>query len=88
MAYVFYNPNVKNTDFPGDCTVRAVARVMGWDWDTAYTNLCLEGFVIGDMPSANRTMISFMLANGFREHSLFSKCRNCYTVRDFARDNP
>lgn len=88
MPFVRFNPNPTGRDSAGDCTVRAIARAMDWDWEKAYAQLCLEGFIIGNMPSANATWISFLLNHGFVEHSLFSRCKDCYTLEQFARDHP
>ena len=35
MAYVFYNPNPKNRRV-GDCSVRAISKALGSDWQDAY----------------------------------------------------
>lgn len=49
-----FNPNPRGSSV-GDCVVRAVAAATGQDWEKAYLGLALTGFIIGDMPSANRT---------------------------------
>lgn len=43
MAYVFYNPNPAGK-FTSDCVVRAIAKLMNFDWDTAYLNLSMAAF--------------------------------------------
>jgi len=43
MGFVYYNPNPLKKN-AGDCTVRAISRVMGdsgWSWEKTYTALCL-----------------------------------------------
>lgn len=65
MPYVKYDPNPRGRESAGDCTVRAIAKVMDWDWEKAYASLCVEGFVIGEMPSSNAVWISFLLDKGF-----------------------
>lgn len=54
MAWVEYNPNPagKRT---GDCTVRAFAKAMDLDWDTAYLWIALEGYLQKAIPSENGT---------------------------------
>lgn len=49
-----FNPNPQGNGV-GDCTVRAVAAATGQNWERAYIGLALTGFILGDMPSANRT---------------------------------
>ena len=41
MAYVFYNPNPARLD-TNDCTIRAISRIMKWDWDTTYDALIIK----------------------------------------------
>lgn len=48
--------------------------------------LCLEGYALGDMPSSNAVWISFLLNNGFEEHSLSTMCKDCYTLEKFIKD--
>ena len=39
------------------------------------------------MPSANKVWATILLNNGYKEHSLFQKCENCYTLEMFCKDN-
>jgi len=41
-----------------------------------------------EMPSANVVWGNFLLDNGFEEHSLMRRCKECYTVGDFCNDHP
>ena len=43
---------------------------------------------MGDMPSSNNVLAAYLIDNGFEEHSLMKKCKDCYTVAEFCRDNP
>ena len=47
-----YNANPVNKRV-GDCTVRAIATVMGTDWEDAFIALCVQAYAAHDMPSAN-----------------------------------
>ena len=69
----------------GDCTVRAIAKALGTDWETVYAGLSLVGFAMHDMPSANRVWGQYLRRNGFRRRFLGE---DCYTVSDFCRDHP
>ena len=40
------------------------------------------------MPSADRVFAEFMRRIGFGKMRLLNFCPDCYTVSDFARDNP
>ena len=52
MAYIEYNPNPTGRRV-GDCAVRAVAKALKVDWETAYMLLTMNGFSMGDMPSSD-----------------------------------
>lgn len=82
-----YNPNPMGARV-GDCTVRAIARATGQSWERVYTGLCLEGFALGDMPSANHVWGAYLRRHGFRRHILPDDCPDFYTVADFCRDHP
>lgn len=50
MAYIQYNANPDHARV-GDCTVRAISRAMGIDWESAYLKLAVHGYMLRDMPS-------------------------------------
>lgn len=52
--WTHYNPNPAGRNV-GDCTVRALSKALNQDWYTTYLGLCVEGGLMGDMPSANAT---------------------------------
>jgi hypothetical protein len=45
-----YNPNPAGRRV-GDCAVRAVAKALDTDWESAYIMLTSNGYAMGDMPS-------------------------------------
>lgn len=65
MRFTRYNPNPADKNV-GDCTVRAISKVTGQDWEKTYISLCLEGFICRDMPSANSVWGSYLRNIGFR----------------------
>lgn len=85
--FASYNPNPENK-IVGDCTVRALTKALGQDWETVYTGLCAQGFLMGDMPSANRVWGTYLRKHGFRRYLIPDECPDCYTVYDFADDHP
>lgn len=71
----------------GDCTVRAIATVLGETWEQTYAGLCIQGFSMRDMPSSNAVWGAYLRARGFSRGIFTDKCPECYTVRDFCRDH-
>ena len=86
--YVYYNPNPTGQDKVGDCSVRAVSKALGISWEDAYAKLATSGYDMGDMPSSNNVIAAVLRMNGFYRENLPMFCRDCYTIKDFARDNP
>jgi len=72
----------------GDCTVRAVAKALNTDWHTAYALMALNGYKMGDMPSADAVWGSVLREHNFIRESIPNLCPDCYTAEDFCLDNP
>lgn len=87
MGLVFYNPNPHGRRV-GDCTVRAISKALGQSWEETYTGLSLQGFCLGDMPSANATWGAYLRGKGFSRKIIPDSCPDCYSVREFAEDHP
>lgn len=85
--FIEYNPNPTGRRV-GDCAVRAVAKALNTDWETAYAMIANNGFQMGDMPSSNSVWGAVLRQNGFYRQSLPDSCPDCYTAEDFSRDNP
>ena len=85
--FVYYNPNPIHESV-GDCTVRAISRVLKLDWHQAYLNIVMQGYMTYDMPSANHVWGEFLKTKGFSKHTIGPSCPDCYTVKDFCKDNP
>ncbi len=86
-GFVMYNPNPDRRNV-GDCTVRAISKALGQDWETTYTGLALEGFCLCDMPSANHIWGAYLKRHGFRRALIPDECPDCYSVAEFAADHP
>ena len=85
--WVEYNPNPTGR-IVGDCSVRAVAKALNIDWETAYAMTANKGFQMGDMPSSNSVWGAVLRENGFYRKSIPDSCPDCYTAEDFCKDNP
>ncbi len=88
MSYVYYNPNPKNMKTVGDCTVRAISKALNISWETAFIDLVMQAYEMADMPSSNAVMNAYLRTKGFRRYVIDNKCPNCFSVKDFAYDNP
>lgn len=86
-TWVWYNPSPAGRNV-GDCAVRAIAKALGVDWETAYAMIAKAGFLMADMPSSNGVWGAVLRQNGFVRSSLPPTCPDCYTAKDFARDHP
>ena len=78
-----FNPNPDGIRV-GDCTVRAICKATGKPWNEVYLGLCVHGFYLHDMPSANRVWGAYLKAQGFRRRPI----NEDITVVDFCRDHP
>lgn len=81
-----YNPNPTGRNRE-DCSVRAIAKALDTDWETAYAKLASGGFLLGDMPHSNSVWGATLRENGFRRYGIPNTCPDCYTAEDFARDH-
>jgi len=79
------NPAARNV---GDCAVRAVAKALSIDWETAYAKIALAGFLMCDMPSSDSVWGAVLRQNGFYREAVPNTCPDCYTAEDFCQDHP
>lgn len=85
--YVSFNPNPKQKRV-GDCVVRAICKVTNQDWNSVYTELCLQGLQMSDMPSSNSVWSAYLRSKGFVLVPLPNTCPDCYTVGEFCQEHP
>ena len=85
--WVEYNPNPSGRRV-GDCAVRAVAKALNVDWETAYAMIANNGYQMNDMPSSNSVWGAVLRQHGFYRQAIPDTCPDCYTTEDFAEDNP
>lgn len=83
----WYNPSPTGRNV-GDCAVRAVAKALGVDWETAFAMIAQNAFLMGDMPSSNSVWGSVLRQHGFMRTGLPQTCPDCYTAEQFAADHP
>lgn len=83
----YYNPNPLKKSV-GDCTVRAISKALGQNWEETFVALCLQGLMLCDMPSANAVWGAYLKSKGFKRQMIHDDCPDCYTVGDFAKERP
>ena len=86
MAYKYYNPN-PNFKSIGDCTIRAISKAMNQSWDKTYIELCIQGYLMKDMPDSNAVWDSYLRGCGFKRRIIPNTCPDCYTINDFCEDH-
>lgn len=84
--YIPTNPN-PNGAYVEDCVIRAIAIATGKTWDETYINVCLQGYLMKNMPSVNKVWGNYLASSGFVRTPLPTNCPDCYTVRDFCAEN-
>lgn len=87
MGYKYFNPNPELKSV-GDCVIRALCKALSIDWETAYAEICLQGFIMHDMPSSDAVLGALLKRHGFKRNVLPDICSECYTVSDFANNCP
>lgn len=87
MAFIFFNPNPAGK-FVGDCVVRAISKATGQSWEKSYIGIVEKGLNMRDMPSANRVWAAYLKDLGFNKYIIPNTCPECYSIRDFAYENP
>lgn len=85
--WVEYNPNPAQAR-AGDCAVRAIAKALNIDWESAYAKVAVNGFLMGDVISSNAVWGSVLRQNGFTREIIPNSCPDCYTLADFSKDHP
>lgn len=48
----------------------------------------LKGFELCDMPSSNSVWGAYLRSKGYKRYGIPNTCPDCYTVSEFASDNP
>ena len=85
--FVPYNPNPEayRTD---DCTIRALTKALNMSWNDAHKALADHSRELGDMMHKNWVWGDLLMENGYSRSAIPDTCPHCYTIADFAADNP
>ena len=85
--FVMSNPN-PNGLYVEDCVIRAIAIATNRSWDDVFIHVGLQAYLMKNMPSVERVWGSYLSGIGFVRYTIPDSCPNCYTIKDFCRDNP
>ena len=85
--FKFYNPNPKNK-MVGDCVIRAISKALNQTWEETYIDLVVQGYIMGDLQSANGVWDAYLREKGFTRGIVTNNCAKCYSIADFANEHP
>ena len=68
--WIEYNPNPLGLRV-GDCVIRAISKALDMPWEKIYVDLCLQGFMMGDLPSSNAIWSAYLKHKGFKRHTIW-----------------
>lgn len=66
--YIEYNSN-PDQKLVGDCVIRALSKILNLDWERIYMEVCIQGFMMHDMPSSNNVWGGYLFTKGYRRFS-------------------
>ena len=84
--WIEYNPNPLGLRV-GDCVIRAISKALDASWERVYIDLCVQGFMMGDLASSNAVWSAYLRHKGFKRCTI-QDCPDYYTVEDFCREHP
>lgn len=84
--WIEYNPNPFGLRV-GDCVIRAISKALNQPWEKTYVELCVQGFMMGDLASSNAVWSAYLKHKGFKRF-IIQDCPDCYSVEDFCQDHP
>lgn len=87
MPYAYFNKNPLGRSV-GDCAVRACSKALGQSWEQTFAELCLEGFMMADLPNSDTVWSKYLRRHGFQRNLIPDDCPDCMTVGRFADENP
>lgn len=85
--FIKTNPN-PNGLYVEDCVIRAICVATNRSWDDVFVNLCLQAFIMKNMPSVNKVWGTYLSSIGFEQYHLPNTCPDCYSIKAFCVDNP
>ena len=84
--FVSYNANPNNMRV-GDCVIRSISKALGQSWLQTYIDLCIQGYLMCDLPSSNSVWGAYLKNKGFTRDIVSNDCPDCYTIADFCNEH-
>lgn len=84
--FVKYNANPEGKNV-GDCTVRAISKLLNKEWQDIYIELMIQGLMQCDMPSANHVWGNYLKSKGYHRNVISNELPDDYSVIDFCKDH-
>ena len=84
--WIEYNPNPLEKNV-GDCVIRAISKAVEKSWEEVYIQLCLQGFMMGDLPSSNSVWGAYLKRKGFEKNVISDNYPEYYTIEDFCNEH-
>ena len=69
--FIFLNANPAQLN-TGDCVIRGISLLMNQSWEWTYLMVCLQGFLMRQMPSTNDVWSEYLYYNGYRRKPIQS----------------
>ena len=70
----------------GDCVIRAISKALDKSWEETYIDMCVQGFMMGDLASSNAVWSAYLKHKGFKRRTI-EDCPDCYDVENFCEEN-
>lgn len=84
--FVSYNANPNNMRV-GDCVIRSISKALDQSWLQTYVDLCIQGYLMCDLPSSNSVWGAYLKNKGFTRDIVSNDCPDCYTIEDFCNEH-
>ena len=86
--WIDYNPNPVQSYREDDCGIRAVAKALGKDWESAFVRLAIMASSMGSTMNRGTVIGAVLRQNGFKRAYPTNECPDCINFEDFASMNP
>jgi hypothetical protein len=72
-AFEYFNPSPSGAKV-GDCVIRALCKALNKSWEDVYVQLCVQGFIMHDLPNSDPIWGAYLLSQGFKRFIIPDTC--------------